>query len=142
MPINLAKTLAKALKQHGKPIGVKSATLIVTTPGTRTTAAGGTNPTSTSYPCKAFIETGNSSHVSGSAANAATTSRQTDRTISILGGSLPAGVIPVAGHQVAIADIDGVSKTFRILGDVGVQSGGVGVQVDGVGAVHRMQCRL
>lgn len=136
MAINLAKILAKNLAKFGKPIGIRSATLTVFTPGTRTPGAvsAGTNPTSVSYACKAFIDTYNRYQIEQSLVQA------DDRKISILGGTLPAGVMPKTGSTIAIADVDGTSRTFIVVGGAGPQ-GGYGVEADGVGAVYACQCR-
>ena len=139
MAIDLQKTLARELAKHGKPIGVKSAVLTLFTPGSRTPGAlgSGTNPTSTAYSCKGFVEAYSGSYL------AETTSAKSDRKISILGGSLPAGVVPVPGAKIAIADTDGTTKTFRVLGGVSNASGGgIGVTSDAVGAVYACHCTL
>lgn len=135
MAVNLAKSLAKAFKKFGKPIGVKPARLTILTPGARTSAAGGTNPTSTEYSCTAFIEQTNATYMRG------TTAVSYDRLISILGGSLPAGVTPAPNSRITIVDVDKVERTFVVLGDIGPQGGAVGVAGDGVGAVFRCACR-
>lgn len=56
---NIAKLIASALGKQ-KDIGFAAATLTRKTPGTRTVGAesAGTNPTSTTYACKAMLEPG------------------------------------------------------------------------------------
>lgn len=127
----IAKQIAKALGgSTGKVLGVKPATLVKMTPGVHApgAASGGTNPTSTPYPCKAMIEIATISDVP-----TGTLIQQDDRKIGILGASLPAGVMPGSGNKITMVDLDGVSKTFRF---VAVISG------DGVGAMYEFLARL
>jgi hypothetical protein len=126
--VNVAKVIAKQLKKYGKPIGVKSCTLIKITNGTRTpgSISGGTNPTPVSYPATGFIESYDADDIDGTLILAS------DRKISILGGTLPAGIAPTDSDQVTIADATGLSATYAIM---------KGVQGDGVGAVYSMQGR-
>lgn len=126
--MNLAKILAKNLKKYGKPIGVKPCTLIKVTPGTRTggSVSGGTNPTQVNYAATGFVEAYDSDDIDGSLIQA------DDRKISILGGSLPAGIVPTANDMVAIADPSGAPQTYVIVSPV------LG---DGVGAVYTAQGR-
>jgi len=93
---NLPKLLAKNFKKYGKPIGVKSATLIKVTNGARTggSISAGTNPTETNYPCLALVEHYSTFSIANSLATAQ------DRKISIFGGSLPTGVVPTSGDKV------------------------------------------
>lgn len=126
--MNLPKLLAQNLKRYGGPIGVKPATLVKVTPGTRTPGAvsSGTNPTTTSYPCTALIS------VLTAGTLPETEVQVDDRRIVVLGGSLASGVIPAPNDKVTIADVDGVAKTFRLVAPI---SG------DGVGAAFAFQAR-
>jgi len=123
---NIAKLVRKALKSQAKTIGLKKATLVKQTPGTRTTLSGGTNPTSTSYRCEALIEQATSKNVGD------TLVAQAERYIGILGASLAAGIIPVAQDTITLVDIDGTSKTFRLIAPV---------SSDGVGAMYEFAAR-
>lgn len=138
MAVDLKKELSKALSKFGKPIGVKSCTLTLFTSGTRTPGAlsAGTNPTSVDYPCKGFIESYSAHTIDG------TLVKSEDRKISILGGSLPTGIVPVPEAKITIVDVDGVSKTFRVIGRISdAPGGGAGVSADPVGAVYSSHCR-
>jgi hypothetical protein len=125
---SIPKLLLRALKPYARTIGMKSATLIRSTPGARTPGlvAGGTNPTTTPYPCQALIEVLTVNTVP------ATLVQVDDRKIGILGASLPAGIIPSSNDRVTLVDVDGVSKTFRLIAPI---SG------DGVGAMFEFQAR-
>jgi hypothetical protein len=107
-----------------------AATLVRYTPGTRTggAASAGTNPASTSYPCRGWIESFDEDDING------TLITQHDRKITLIGGSLPAGLTPNDGDQITIADLDGTSKTFRVVGP----AAGSGPQ----GAFYICQARL
>lgn len=126
---DVAKLLAKNLAKYGKPIGVKPCTLIKVTPGTRTggSLSGGTNPTPASYAASGMIESYSQYQIANSLVTVG------DRKISILGGSLPMGIVPAPDDQIAIVDLDGVAKTFTIVKD--------GVNSDPIGAVHICQSR-
>jgi len=110
--VNLPKLIAKTFKAKGKPLGVKQATLTKVAPGTRTAghASAGTNPTTTDYPCTAMIEVYTTIDVPG-----APLVNREDRRIGVFGGSLPQTVIPSCGDTITIADIDGVTKTLRLV---------------------------
>lgn len=128
MSVNIGKLVRKALKPVAKTVGLQAATLIRVSPGARTPGAlsGGTNPTTTSYPCDALIELLTINDLP------ATLIQENDRKIGILGDSLPAGVIPGGNDRVTMVDLDGVSKTFRLFA---VISG------DGVRAMFEFQAR-
>jgi len=128
MGVNIPKLLLKSLKSQASTVGLKAATLTRPTPGTRTPGAlsGGTNPTTTTYVCQAMIE------VLTIGDMPATLVQENDRKIGILGASLPSGIIPRVQDQITLADVDGVSKTFRLVAPV---SG------DGVGALYEFQAR-
>jgi len=115
---SIPKLLAQALGNQ-KDLGFGPLTLTKVTAGTRTpgSLAGGTNPTSTDYPCKGFEETKRSGYQPDSSA------RASFLTISILGATLPAGVVPMAGDRITSK---GVMYTI----------GSDGVQRDPVGAMY------
>lgn len=122
---NIPKLLAKHLGNR-KDLGFGPLTLIKVTPGVRTAAslADGTNPTTTSYPCKGFEENKRSGYQQfWQNAQTNNTARASFLTISILGATLPAGVEPMAGDR-----ITSKGKTYTIAAD--------GVQRDPVGAMY------
>ena len=125
---DLRALLAQYMIAYGGDIGVKSATLIKVTPGTRTPGAisAGTNPTTTSYPCSGWIALLTERDIPG------TEITQQDRKLAILGGTLPAGIVPLPQDKVTMVDLDGTSKTFVLVGPVGG---------DSVGAVFAFQAR-
>lgn len=127
MTVSIPKLLAKYMKQSGKPIGVRALTLLKSTPGTRTAASGGTNPTTASYAGSGLVEMLQVSDYPGLLVQI------DDRKIGILGGSLAAGIVPSTNDKVTIVDVDGTSKTFKL---IAVISG------DGVGAMFEFQARL
>jgi len=129
MGVNIPKLLLKSLKPLSKTVGLRSATLLRSTPGVRTVGqiGGGTNPTTTSYPCQALIEILTIQDVP-----VAPLVEMNDRKIGILGASLPAGVIPASSDRITMVDLDGVTKTFRLI---------AAVSGDGVGAMFEFQAR-
>lgn len=100
---NIKKLVAKHLGKQ-KQLGIRSATLTVYTAGTRTSGSisAGTNPTSTTYPCKAFVDT-TGKFMDG------TLVREGRSKLSILGGTLPSGVRPKSGSAVSLA-----GTTYRV----------------------------
>lgn len=114
---------------YGAPIGVKPLTLVKVTPGTRTPGAisAGTNPTTTSYPGNGWIKQLTARDLPG------TEITVNDRKLAILGGSLPAGVVPAPQDKVTMVDLDGTSKTFVLVGPIAA---------DSVGAVFTFQARV
>jgi hypothetical protein len=128
MGVNIPKLLAKSLKPLSSTIGLRSAVLVKSTPGIRTvgSVSAGTNPTTTSYPCQALIEVVTVDNMPG------TLVQVDDRKIGVLGATLPAGVVPSSSDKITLADIDGVTKTFRLIAPV---SG------DGVGALYEFIAR-
>jgi hypothetical protein len=125
---SIPKLLLRALKPFASTVGLKAATLIRSTPGARTPGliASGTNPTVTTYPCQALIEVLTVNNVP------ATLVQMDDRKIGILGASLPPGILPTSTDRVSLLDVDGVSKTFRLVAPI---SG------DGVGAMFEFMAR-
>lgn len=128
---NIAKLVLTGLKQasNSVDVGLQSATLIKLTPGTRTPGAlsAGTNPTSTSYACSALIEVLSINDVPTTIIEA------NDRKIGILGASLAAGIIPGSNDRVTMKDLDGTTKTFRLI---------AAVSGDGVGAMYEFVARV
>jgi hypothetical protein len=120
---NIAKLVHKALKKQAKTVGLRKATLLRSVPGARDpdNPAAGTQLTTTSYPCDALIEQATSKNVGD------TLVTQAERYIGILGASLPAGVVPIAQDRITLVDLDGVSKTLRLVAPV---------NGDGVGAMY------
>lgn len=106
---NIKKLVAKHLKKR-KELGIKSATLTLFTRGARTpgAVADGTNPTSTSYPCKAFLDS-TGQFMDG------TLVLEGRSKLSILGGTLPGDVKPKQGATIVR---DGVTyKVERVVSD-------------------------
>jgi len=106
---NIKLLVAKHLGKQ-KDLGIITATLTLKTRGTRTVGeeSAGTNPASTSYPCKAFVDT-TGKFMDGTLVG------EGRSKLSVLGGSLPDGVKPKAGAQVTR---DGVTyKVLRVVSD-------------------------
>lgn len=104
--------------------GLLAATLIKVTAGTRTTGtqAAGTNPTTSSYTCRGFIESYSQYELAGTMVLAQ------DKKIGLLGASISGGtVFPEGGDRVTIE-----GATYEI---VGVP------QRDPAGALYICQCR-
>ncbi len=114
---------------------VLDAVLTRITPGVRVPTAqnAGTNPTSVDYPCKGFVKSFDATQIDG------TLVKSEDRVIAILGGTLPAGVVPGTNDKIAIEDPpgSGITATFRIVGG----KDGRGVSTDPDGAVYRCHAR-
>ena len=104
MTTPLVKQIAKAVKSA--LVGAKaveSATLLRTTPGSRTVGnlGGGTNPTTTSYPCKGFVSDEQHKKIGGTLVDT------THAIICVLGlGEL----VPTSNDRVTID-----SKTYAIV---------------------------
>lgn len=115
---------------------VLDATLIKITTGTRTPGAqaAGTNPTSTSYPCKGWASSFEARQIDG------VMIKSTDVEISLLGGTLPDGVMPEVNDKITIEfpPDSGVSETYRI---VGGGKDGKGVRPDPVAAKYTCHAR-
>lgn len=127
MAVNIAKLLAKNLKKFGKPIGVKGLTLLKVTPGMRgADASAGTNPTTASFAATGFIETLTVRDLPETQIVA------NDRKVSILGATLPVGITPSVNDKVTVQDLDGTTKTMRLVAMV---------EGDGVGALYTFQAR-
>lgn len=105
--VDVKGILGSVLSKDAQP-----ATLIKIVPGTRTpgSISAGTNPTSTSFSCRGWIEVWTDTDVAG------TLIEQGDRKITLIASTLAA--TPTTNDQITIVDLDGVSKTFRIEGDV------------------------
>ena len=97
----IATTVFKAAKKAGLAL---AATLTRETPGTRTpgNVTGGTNPTSTAYPCYGFVEDFGPGDIDGTLITVA------DRRVSLYGASL--AVVPARNDIVAI---DGGTYTLQ-----------------------------
>lgn len=87
----IAKALAKALKQAKLS---KAATLTRLAAGTRTTAAGGTHPTSIDYACRGFVDDYAAGLVDGTLITAQ------DRRVMLVARSL--AVAPIVGDRITI----------------------------------------
>lgn len=115
--IDIVDRTAKSLL--GGELIVKDATLTKSTPGTRAPDAqsAGTNPTTTTHACRAFVDTFDSTQIDG------TLIKTEDRIVSIFASTIVGGVTPVPGDKITIE-----GDTYRIVGGaVGTQEGrGVG----------------
>lgn len=107
--MGLGEDVGSSFAATGQRLGVKDATLIKVTPGTRTVDAmsAGTNPTTVSHACKGLVATFATQRIDG------TIIRAEDRTVSLYAVSLPGGVVPKLGDKITIE-----GATFRIVGDV------------------------
>ena len=103
------KKLINANLGKQKQLGITAATLTLKTPGTRTPGelAAGTNPTSTAYACKAFVDT-TGKFMDGTLVG------EGRSKLSVLGGSLPNAVKPKSGATVAMT-IEGVATTYKVI---------------------------
>lgn len=103
--MDFAAALGAAAGRFGGMLGVQSCTLIKVSPGTATPGSliDGTNPVETSYPVMGKIDSYDPSDING------TLIVESDRRITLIGSSLPAGVVPVPGDKVTIA-----GTTYRI----------------------------
>lgn len=93
MPDIFQAQIAEQINQALGPL-VFGVTLVKHTPGTRTNSTGGTNPTTANHVCRGFIDDYNSRRIDGSII------RQGDRVCTILGASLPAGIVPEPNDSV------------------------------------------
>lgn len=96
------------IKKH-MAAGVLPATLIVSTPGTRTSGdpAAGTNPTGVSYPCRGFIDSILTKNLPG------TLSASGTKVIVLLGDTINSGnTAPELGDKITIE-----GDTYRIPDD-------------------------
>lgn len=116
---DIRKAVDKGLKSAGL---FRNATLTKFTPGSRTPGAenSGTNPTSLTYPCRGML----SGYDANTIALSGTLINSEDRKITIIGGSLPAGVVVDKNDKIAIQDADGVTKTYRIVSSPDVDEAG------------------
>ena len=98
----IRKTIAQKLGPQLLP-----ATLTRITPGTRMPGevSAGTNPTTVDYSCRGFVSDYQDNAIDG------TNILGGDRLITLLGGTLPTGVVPLPGDRVTIADFAGATPT-------------------------------
>ena len=91
--VNMAAEIARGLGNKLLP-----AILTKMTETTRTTGSltAGTNPLTTDYPCRGFIE----DYSDYDLAN--TIIQTSDRKITILGGTLPVNIVPMNGDKITI----------------------------------------
>ncbi len=93
--LDIAALVNDGLQEAG---GVLDATLIKVSPGTRTPGdlTGGTNPTTTTHACKGFLESKGERRINGTLVS--------DGAVlaSILGASLPVGVVPTVNDRLTI----------------------------------------
>lgn len=113
--IDIAKTVNSAMGS-----GLLPATLIKTSPGTRTTPSGGLHPTEQNYPARGIVGDYTDRERAG------TDIKSSERRILLLGASLPAGIVPTPGDKITIE-----GRTYRIVLD--------GVTRDAASAAYR--CR-
>lgn len=121
MATQLAKLIAKNLGKQ-KLLGFGPLVLVRITAGTRTpdSQAAGTNPTTTSYPCKGRLGSQRSTVVKGGTLASVST-----LTISILGATLPDGVEPLAGDRITRLGV-----SYQIVPDGAVNRDGLGAVYD------------
>lgn len=121
--MSLADDIGNSFAATGQRLGVKAATLIKVTPGTRTpgSLSSGTNPTETSYQCSGFVESYSTFAIANSLAGAS------DRKISLFAATIPGGVVPDSGDKIII---DGT--TYRVQDITGR---------DPAGALFECRCR-
>lgn len=116
---------AEALADFGEDFGDG----VLTVPGTRTSdgQGGWIDGSPTPHPCRALLTDYSDFRRQALGIPA------TDRQVLVLGASLPAGVIPGAGHKVTVADpAFGLTlRTFDIVGRSG----------DPAGALYKLQVR-
>lgn len=101
----LAKTVGKAIVKAGLTIPM---TLIKVTPGTRTSASGGTNPTEASFKARG-IETEYSTY-----ALANSLAKVGDRQLTLLASTIGGGKVPEPNDKIISRGV-----TYRIVGPVG-----------------------
>jgi len=96
--LNIAKTIASALSKAGKPLGVKSCTLLKSSPGTRApgATASGTNPTVTSYAAVGMVTAYATEILPDS------TIAVKKRSVLLLGATIVGGAMPAPGDRIVI----------------------------------------
>ena len=91
--------IAGLIKKNVGP-GVLPATLVKVTPGTRTPGSltGGTNPTTTDYPCRGFIDSQRVAFANG------TTVKAGNKVVVLIGDTIDSGsgVAPAPGDRIMI----------------------------------------
>lgn len=104
--MSLADEVGGSFAATGQRLGVKAATLIVVTPGTRTVGlpSSGTNPTTASHACKGFVSSFDARRINGTLVKA------DDRMISLFATTLASGVVPKTGDRVTIEGV-----TFHVV---------------------------
>lgn len=128
MARSLAESFAARFGRTGGRLGVQAATLVKVTSGTRAPDAqsAGTNPTSTSHACKAFVGSFTSTELDS------TLVKSEDRTISIFGASIADDKTPEPNDKITF---DGV--TYRIVGG----KDGLGVRRDPASVLYLCHVR-
>lgn len=109
------------INKHVGP-GVNDASLIKVATGTRTPGnlTGGTNPVSTPYACKGFIDTLNRNRLD------ATLVDDADSLVQLVGDSIASAQVPRQGDRITI-----LGTTYNILG----------VEVDPAQALYSCTCK-
>lgn len=119
--VDVAKIIGTEVGQKMLADTVFDATLTKVSAGTRTPGnlTGGTNPTSTAYPCKGFIDTKRRDRIGG------TMVEDGDVVIVLIGNTISSGtVVPEVNDQVALEgttyriralDRDPVAATFTLV---------------------------
>jgi hypothetical protein len=131
MGLNIAKLVAKNLVKYGKPLGVQSCTLVKVASGALTPGqySGAPAITETSYSCKGML-----AQLTVADVQDASEVQANDRRVSLLGATISSGaVIPGVNDKVTLKDLDGTTKTFRLV---------TPIEGDGVGAVYSFIARL
>lgn len=100
----------------------RNATLTKFAAGTRVpgSLSGGTNPTSTTYPCRGLLAGYDAKTIALS--GGLITSE--DRRITVIGGSLAPGIVVEKDDKISIQDTDGVTKSFRVVASPEVDEAG------------------
>jgi hypothetical protein len=96
--MSLADDIGNSFAATGQRLGVKAATLVKVTPGTRTpgSISGGTNPTTVSYSCSGFVSTFDAFQIDGALI------RAEDRKVSLFASTLTAGIVPEPNDKITI----------------------------------------
>jgi hypothetical protein len=103
--IDIAAEVHAAISSAG---GVLDATLVKVATGARTalSLANGTNPTETGYACKGFMSTESRTTLGAfMEITPGDLTKEERQTVTILGGSLPSGIVPLGGDRVTIESV-------------------------------------